>query len=137
MSKSDPSQAGTVYLVDEPDVLRKKFKSAVTDSGSEVKAGEDKPGVTNLLNIMSLATGRSIKELEGDFEGKGYGVFKESVAEAVIEMLQPIREKYKELEGRKDYLQEVLKDGAEAAQKRAYKILAKVYKKTGFVARAR
>ena len=137
MSKSDPSQLGTVYLVDEPDVLRKKFKSAVTDSGSEIKAGKDKPGVTNLLNIMSLATDRAITELEGDFVGKGYGEFKESVAEAVIEMLKPIREKYKELEGQKDYLQGVLKEGAETAQKRAYKMLAKVYKKTGFLERAR
>ncbi len=137
MSKSDPNQSGTLYILDEPDVLRKKIKSAVTDSDSEIRAGEDKPGVTNLLNILSVATGKNVTELEKEYSGKGYAPFKETVAEAVVEMLNPVRERYKNVSTEKGYLQEILKSGAEVAQRRAYKTLAKVYKKAGFVERPR
>jgi|TARA_B110000438_G_scaffold302658_2_gene361065 tryptophanyl-tRNA synthetase len=137
MSKSDPNQQGSIFLLDPPDVIRKKIKSAVTDSGSEVRAGPDKPGVTNLLGILSAATGKSIQDLETEFEGQQYGPFKAAVAEAVVEMLTPIQARYAEVAGDKAYLNEVLKAGAEAAQKRAYKTLGKVYRKTGFVERTR
>jgi len=137
MSKSDPSQAGVIYLLDEPDVIRKKVRSAVTDSGSEVVAGPDKPGVTNLLSIMSASTGRSIRDLEAEFSGQQYGIFKEAVAEAVVTLLKPIQERYHKLAPDKNALNVVLKAGADAAQKRAYKLLAKVYRKVGFVERLR
>lgn len=137
MSKSDPNQGGTLYILDAPEVIRKKIKSAVTDSDSIVRAGEDKSGVTNLLHLLSAATGKKVAELEVEFEGKGYAPFKETVAEAVVELLRPVQERYKSICGEKQYLQEVLKTGAEAAQKRAYKTLSKVYKKAGFVERPR
>lgn len=137
MSKSDSNQAGTLYILDEPAILRKKIKSAVTDSGSEVRSGADKPGVTNLLNILSVATGRSLEDLENEYNAQGYAPFKEAVAEAVVEMLHPVRERYKEVISDKSYLKKVMAAGADAAQKRAYKTLSKVYKKSGFVERPR
>ncbi len=135
MSKSDPQQAGCVYLLDEPTVVRKKIRSAVTDSGSEVRASPDKPGVSNLLTIMSASTGKSIEELEKAFDGSQYGAFKDAVADAVIEVLQPVQERYNEIKDDKAYLDGVFKEGAEAAQKRAYRLLSKVYRKVGFVQR--
>lgn len=137
MSKSDENQAGVVYLWDEPEVIRRKILSAVTDSGTDIVASEDKPGVTNLLSILSLSTGESIASLEKGFVGKGYGDFKKSVAEAVIERLAPLQKKYKELSADKDYLLSVVKEGADVAQKQAHKTLAKVYRKSGFVERVR
>lgn len=137
MSKSDPNQGGTLYILDEPDVLRKKIKSAVTDSGSEIRAGEDKPGVTNLLNIMSAARGQSVEALEAEFAGQGYAPFKEAVAESVVDMLAPVRERYANISGDKSALLSILKAGAEAAQKRAYRTLSKAFKKAGFVERPR
>lgn len=137
MSKSDLNAGGTLYLLDEPDALRKKIKSAVTDSGSGIHACPEKPGITNLLHILSSATGKPISELENEYENQGYAAFKETVAEAVVEMLTPVRQRYHELIKDKDFLQSILKEGAEAAQKRAYKTLAKVYKKVGFLERAR
>lgn len=137
MSKSDENQSGVVYLWDEPAVIRKKILSAVTDSGDEIVASDDKPGVKNLLTILSLSTGQSVSALEGEFEGKGYGAFKKAVADAVIEKLRPLQEKYKEVCGDKEYLLSVVKEGAEIAQKHAYKTLSKVYRKSGFLERAR
>lgn len=137
MSKSDPNQSGAIYLLDAPEVIRKKIRSAVTDSGSEVKAGPEKAGVSNLLGIMSAATGQSIGELEKAFEGSQYGPFKEAVAEAVVALLAPIQERYEAIKDDRAYLDSVFKAGAEAAQKRAYRTLSKVYRKAGFVERAR
>ena len=137
MSKSDPDQNGTLYLLDAPEMLRKKIMSAVTDSGSEVLYREDKPGISNLLSIMSVATGRAIGELESEFRGKGYGVFKKAVADAVVAMLSPVRERYETLVNDKEALLSILKEGAEAAQKVAYRTLAKVYRKVGFLERPR
>lgn len=136
MSKSDPNQSGCVYLLDSPSVVRKKIRSAVTDSGSEIRAGDDKPGITNLLTILSASTGKSIEELEAEFAGKQYGEFKSAVADAVVAVLEPIQEKYAEIHQDKAYLDSVFKAGAEVAQKRAYKLLSKVYRKVGFVQRA-
>lgn len=135
MSKSDPVQAGCVYLLDPPKTVRKKIRSAVTDSGSEVRAGDDKPGITNLLTIMSAATGRSIGDLETDFAGSQYGAFKDAVADAVIAALEPIQATYAEIHDDKAALDKVFKEGAEVAQKRAYKMLSKVYRKAGFAPR--
>lgn len=137
MSKSDSNQNATLYLLDEPAIIRKKIRSAVTDSGTEVKAGPEKPGVSNLLSIMSTATGRSVNELEQQFSGASYGDFKSAVAESVVGVLAPIQERFHAIAGDKDYLNGVLKAGAEAAQKRAYKTLSKVYRKVGFVERPR
>ena len=135
MSKSDANQSGCVYLLDPPNTVRKKIRSAVTDSGSEVRATEDKPGITNLLNILSAATGKPIEGLEKEFEGSQYGPFKDAVADAVVASLEPIQQKYAEIHEDKAYLDQVFKEGAEVAQKRAYKMLSKVYRKVGFVPR--
>lgn len=134
MSKSIPE--GCVFLMDDPDTIARKFKRAVTDSDTEKcvrydKAG--KPGVSNLMNIYSTVTGKSFEEIEKEFEGKGYGVFKPAVGEAVIETLRPIREEASRIMKDKAYLESVYKDGAERASRVAYKTLMKVYKKVGFV----
>lgn len=137
MSKSDPNQQASIFLLDSPDVIRKKIRSAVTDSGAEVRAAPDKPGVTNLLAILSAATGRPVSSLEAEFADANYGAFKAAVAEAVVELLAPLQARYAEIAEDKTYLNEVFKAGADAAQKRAYKTLAKVYRKVGFVERVR
>lgn len=135
MSKSDENQAGTLYITDDEKTIRKKIGSAVTDSGSEVRAAPDKPGVTNLLGILSAATGKEVAELEKQFDGQSYKDFKDAVADAVVLMLNPVREKYEAVKADKKYLTEVLKAGDDAAQKRAFKMLSKVQRKAGFVAR--
>ncbi len=137
MSKSDENTQGTLFILDSPDVLKKKIMSAVTDSGSEVRNADDKPGVSNLLQILAAVTGDSIESLEASFEGKGYGAFKQAVADAVIAALEPVQTRYQALISDKAYLNDVLQKGADAAQKRAYKTLAKVYRKAGFVERPR
>nr|ABZ08464.1 putative tRNA synthetases class I (W and Y) [uncultured marine microorganism HF4000_APKG3D20] len=137
MSKSDENQNATIFIQDEPDRIRKKIASAVTDSGNEVEARPDKPGVANLLSIHSAITGEEIPTLEKQFSGQGYGTFKEAVAEAVVETLRPVREKYLTLVDDEEYLLSVLQDGGAAAQKRAYRIISKVYRKVGFVERPR
>ena len=137
MSKSDEDQSGILYLNDPPAALRKKIMSAVTDSGSEVHAGEDKPGVTNLLHILSACTGRALPELETEFTGQGYGAFKAAVADAVVTTIEPVQKKYAEWMANQDHLLAVIKAGGDAAQKTAYKTLAKVYRKVGFLERVR
>lgn len=137
MSKSDENQNATLFILDKPDVLKKKIMSAVTDSGSEIKAAEDKPGVSNLLQIHTAISGTSTAELEDAFVGKGYGDLKKEVADVVIAALEPVQQRYDELIADKKYLESVLKNGAGEAQKRAYKILSKVYRKAGFVERPR
>ena len=137
MSKSDENQNATLYILDPPNVLRKKIMSAVTDSGNEVLARNDKPGITNLLQIHSALSGRAISDLEASFVGKGYGELKREVADSVIAALEPVQARYHELIQEKAYLESILKAGAEAAQKQAYKTLSKVYRKAGFVERLR
>jgi tryptophanyl-tRNA synthetase len=137
MSKSDEDPSGTLYLNDPPATLRKKIMSAVTDSGNEVLARDDKPGVTNLLHILSACIGRTLPELEAEFAGQGYGAFKGAVADTVVATLEPVQKKYAELMANKDHLLEVIKTGGDAAQKTAYKTLAKVYRKVGFLERGR
>ena len=133
MSKSEPD--GCVFLMDEPDVIRKKFKRAVTDSDMERCVRYDKeakPGVSNLMSIYSTITGKTYEEIEKEFEGQGYGVFKPAVGDAVVEALTPIREEAKRLIADKDYLAGIYRQGAEKASYIANKTLRKVYKKVGF-----
>ncbi len=137
MSKSDPNQSGCVYLLDPPDRVRKKIMSAVTDSGREIRALPEKPGIANLLGILAAATGTPVAELEAAHAGKSYGEFKAVVADAVIACLEPIQKRFSEIDGDKAYLDSVFKEGADTAQARAYKTLAKVYRKAGFVPRPR
>jgi tryptophanyl-tRNA synthetase len=137
MSKSDDNANDYILLLDDPDLIRRKLLSAVTDSGSEVRFDEAKPGISNLLTILSSVTDRAIPELEAEFAGKGYGDFKKAVADAVIARLEPVQARYRELMENKDYLNQVLKAGAETAQVRASKMMAKVYRKVGFLERIR
>ena len=135
MSKSDSNENAVVRILDGRDVIIKKFKRAVTDSGAEVRRADDKPGVSNLLTIYCAATGKSVEEAEAEFAGQGYGVFKPAVGEAVVELLRPVREQAQQLLGDKAYLERIYKSGAERASALAEKTLRKVYKKVGFVAR--
>ena len=137
MSKSDPNHAATVFITDRPEEIRKKIMSAVTDSAAEVRAGAAKPGVTNLLSIMSACTGRSVEVLEAEFAGKGYGDFKKAVADAVVATLDPVRVRYDELIKDRGELDRILKSGADQAQAAAFRTLSKVHRKVGFVERPR
>ena len=136
MSKSIPE--GCVFLMEKPEDIARKFKRALTDSDTEhcVRFDpENKPGVANLMSIYSAVTGRTYDEIEQEFAGKGYGVFKSAVGDAVIELLRPIREEAVRLLADKAYLESVYRAGAEKASYVAEKTLRKVYKKVGFVAR--
>jgi len=137
MSKSDETPSATLFILDSPDQLRKKVMSAVTDSGGEIHPGPDKPGVTNLLQILASLTDRSVGAWVDSFAGKGYAALKKEVADAVIAALEPVQNRYAELIGDKGELERVLREGAECAQKRAYRTLGKVYRKTGFYPRPR
>ncbi len=134
MSKSDPN--GCVFLMEKPEDIARKFKRAITDSDTENCVRFDpanKPGVSNLMNIYSAVTGKSIDEIEREFEGQGYGVFKPAVGDAVIETLRPIREEATRLLADKAYLCSVYTEGAQKASVIARKTLRKVYKKVGLV----
>ena len=134
MSKSDPN--GCVFLMEKPEDIARKFKRAITDSDTENCVHFDpanKPGVSNLMNIYSAVTGKSIDEIEREFDGQGYGVFKPAVGDAVIETLRPIREEATRLLEDKAYLCSVYTEGAQKASVIARKTLRKVYKKVGLV----
>lgn len=134
MSTTLSSEQGAVYIDDTPDAIRKKFKSAVTDSGREVRYDpQEKPGVSNLLEIMSVATGEPIEVLEQRFEGAGYGDFKAAVGESVVELLAPIRERYLALREDDRELQRLLAVGAEKARRTADPTLEEIYDRMGFV----
>lgn len=135
MSKSDPNPNGYIWLLDEPDVIVKKIKKAVTDSEGVVAYREDKHGVNNLLSIYGAIIGKKPEEAALEFEGQGYGALKMRVAEAVCEELRPIQEKYKTISEDTAYLESVYKAGAEKAAAIAEKTLQKVCEKIGFVAR--
>ncbi|MCU1691685.1 MAG: tryptophanyl-tRNA synthetase [Frankiales bacterium] len=126
---------GTLWVVDEPKALTKKVKSAVTDTGREVVASDDKPGITNLLTILSVCTGRSVEELQGDYEGKGYGDFKGDVAEAVVALFAPVRERYAALMADPSQLDDVLAAGAARAGAVASATMAEVRDRVGLLAR--
>ncbi len=133
MSKSDPNPKGTVFLTDEPNVIMKKFKSAVTDSEMSVHYGEGKDGINNLMTIYSAVTGDSFDKIEADFAGKGYGDFKTAVGEAVVEELRPVRERFNQYMADKAYLKECQKNGAELATRVSQRTLDKAMKKIGFL----
>ncbi|MFG6351012.1 MAG: tryptophan--tRNA ligase [Oscillospiraceae bacterium] len=136
MSKSQPE--GCVILLDKPEDIMRKFKRAVTDSDTEHCVHydkENKPGVSNLMQIYASATGKSYEEIEKEFDGQGYGKFKPAVGEAVVEALRPIREETERLLADKAYLEGVYRAGAEKAEYIANKTLRKVYKKVGFLPR--
>ncbi|MGN0804405.1 MAG: tryptophan--tRNA ligase [Candidatus Coproplasma sp.] len=133
MSKSAENANGAVFLSDDRDTVMRKFKRAVTDSDGEIRFAPDvKPGVSNLLSIYSVFSGKSIEEAEREFAGKGYGEFKLAVGEVVADCLAPIQEEQTKLLADKEYLNGILADGAQRAFAIARKTLAKVYKKIGF-----
>jgi tryptophanyl-tRNA synthetase len=126
MSTTGGGEAGTVYVLDEPDAIRKKLGSAVTDSGREVTRGEAKPGITNLIDILAVARGTDQAAVEAEFGEAGYGDFKKAVAEATVELLAPVRERYAELRPDEAALEEALAAGAEKAREIAAGTLADV-----------
>jgi tryptophanyl-tRNA synthetase len=131
MSTTGGGEAGTVYVLDEPDAIRKKLGSAVTDSGREIVRRDDKPGVTNLIDILSVARGVDPTEIEREFDGAGYGDFKKAVAEGVVELLAPVRERYAELRPDEDALEATLAAGAEKARAIAAPTLVEVRDRMG------
>jgi tryptophanyl-tRNA synthetase len=138
MSKSEDSPQGTVLVLDEPKVVEKKIKSAVTDSGSEVRHDrEAKPGVSNLIEIYGAVTGASIAEVERDFDGAGYGKFKTTVAEAVVEFLRPVRERYAALQADRSEVDRRLALGAQIAEAKAEQVLDRAMRASGLLPRPR
>ncbi|MGN6870619.1 MAG: tryptophan--tRNA ligase [Solirubrobacteraceae bacterium] len=116
MSTTGGSPQGTVYVTEEPDAIVKKFRSAVTDSGTEVVRAPDKPGISNLIDILAAVRGASPEEVEASFNGSGYGAFKQAVADAVVVYLAPVRERYHELRGDEAELERILAAGADKAR---------------------
>ena len=134
MSKSAENPKNYIALLDSPETIREKIKVAVTDSDSDVKYdAQNKPAVSNLLAIYSLFSGKAIAELEKEYRGKNYAVFKEDLAEIIIESLSPIQKKYKELSANPDYIKKVLRDGVEKAKAIASQTMAEVRSKIGFL----
>ena len=133
MSKSDENTNAVVYILDDRDTIIRKFKRAVTDSDTEIRYAEGKDGINNLITVYSCFTGKSIEEIEREFEGKGYGEFKLAVGEACADALAPVQAKYKEILADKSYLEQVMKNGADEASYYARKTLSKFKKKLGFV----
>jgi tryptophanyl-tRNA synthetase len=133
MSTTGGTEQGTVKLLDEPDAVRKKFRSAVTDSGKEIRRGDDKPGVSNLIDILAVASGRTPGDIEVAYEGSGYGDLKGDVGEAVVELLTPVRERYLELRADEPELLRLLALGAGKAREASAPTLAAMYKRMGFV----
>jgi tryptophanyl-tRNA synthetase len=132
MSTTGGSEQGTVLVLDEPGTIAKKIRSAVTDSGSDVARGPDKPGITNLIEIMSVVRGSAPEEIEREFDGGGYGAFKQAVADAVVEYLAPVRERYDEVRGDEAALDAIFERGAEKARAIASGTLADVRELMGF-----
>jgi tryptophanyl-tRNA synthetase len=138
MSKSEDSPQGTIGVLDAPKDIEKKIKSAVTDSGSEVRHDRDaKPGVSNLIEIYSAVTGLSIADVEHDFDGKQYGAFKAAVADAVVEFLRPLQERFHELAADPAEIDRRLAVGADAAEALAEPVLARASRAAGLLPRPR
>lgn len=136
MSKSDPDPNAYILLLDDEATIKRKIKRAVTDSTGIVKYSDEQPGIKNLLTIYSKFTGESIDSIEGKYEGQGYGIFKDDLADIVAEGLKPIREKVEHYMDNKTELETIYAEGARKAEKKAVKILRKVYKKVGFIPRS-
>ncbi len=134
MSKSDENDKNFVSIIDDAKKIEKKIKSATTDSGTEIKFDvENKAGLSNLMTIYSVLSGKSIEQIEKDYEGKMYGHLKVDLADLVVQTLKPVREQYDDLMKNKDYLDQLLKSGAERAQSRARVTLDNVYKTVGLL----
>ena len=133
MSKSDENANAVIYILDDRDTIIRKFKRAVTDSGSEVRMGEGKDGINNLITIYSAFTGKTVEEIEREFDGRGYGDFKLAVGEVCADALTPVQTRFAELLADKAGLEQVMKTGAETAARAACRTLNKVKKKLGFV----
>jgi tryptophanyl-tRNA synthetase len=137
MSKSSESQSGVIELLDAPEVNRKKIKSAMTDTGREIKFDEkEKPGISNLLTIYGALSGKSIADSEVEFDGKGYGDFKGAVADVVVDYLTPIRETTLELLNDRTHLESIMRTGAAKAAEVADATLRATYDALGLIARA-
>ena len=132
MSKSDENPNGSIYLMDDPDTIIRKFKRAVTDSEACVRYCDEQPGIKNQIDIYRACTRKTPQEIEKEFDGKGYGDFKMAVGEAVVDVLRPLQERYAELSKDKAYIDSVIKNNAEKAQYFSNKTLRKVQKKVGF-----
>ena len=133
MSKSDPNPNAVVYILGDKDTVMRKFRRAVTDSGSEIKGGESKEGIANLISIYRCFTGKTEEEVIKEFEGKGYGDFKTACGEVCADALAPVQKRHAELLADTAYLEAMMKKGAEEASYYARKTLSKVQKKLGFV----
>lgn len=133
MSKSDENENGYILLVDDADAIRRKIKRSVTDSVGVVRYTDEQPGIKNLLDIYSKLDNKSIEDLVAMYEGKGYGDFKNDVAEVIVETLKPIKDQYEYLLANKDYLEDIYAKGAQKAEYQARKTLRKVYKKVGLI----
>jgi tryptophanyl-tRNA synthetase len=133
MSTTGGTEQGTVYILDSSDEIRRKFKVAVTDSGREISHAEDKPGISNLIEIMTVSTGETIAEIEGRYDGQGYGTFKTEVAESVIALLEPFQRRFREIRGDTGELQRLLARGAEKAAEVSRPTLEAMYERMGFV----
>ena len=133
MSKSDPDPNASVFLSDSDDVIRRKVKRAVTDSGSEIADDDSKPGVKNLLSIQSAITGKPIAELVASYAGKMYGHLKVDTAELVVQAVAPLRDEASRLYQERTFLEGVLKNGADRARERAGKTLARCYDRIGLL----
>jgi tryptophanyl-tRNA synthetase len=133
MSTTGGSEQGTVYLLDSADEVRRKFKVAVTDSGREVLHAPDKPGISNLIEIMTVSTGESIDGIQGRYDGQGYGAFKSEAAESVIALLEPIQQRFHEVRDDPGELQRLLALGAEKARAASQPTLGAMYERMGFV----
>lgn len=137
MSKSDENPNASIYLMDEPDAIVRKFKRAVTDSEACVRYTDDQPGIKNLIDIYSSVTGKTAGEVEREFDGRGYGDFKLAVGESVADMLRPVQSRFNELSKEKTYIDGIIKANDEKANYYALKTLRKVQKKVGFPERIR
>ena len=133
MSKSDKNLNNLITLLDSPDVIRKKVKRAVTDSGSEIRYDESQPGISNLVSMYALITNTSHRDVEKEFIGKMYSEFKVALGDEMVDFLAPVQQKYKEIINDKAYLESILSKGAENAYYRARKTLSKVFRKVGFI----
>ncbi|MCE3286405.1 MAG: tryptophanyl-tRNA synthetase [Gaiellaceae bacterium] len=133
MSTTGGTEQGTVYLLDSPDVVRRKFKVAVTDSGREIRHAEDKPGISNLIEIMTVSTGDSIDGVQSRYDGQGYGAFKSETAESVIALLEPIQARFREIRDDPGELRRLLALGAEKAAEVSRPTLESMYERMGFV----
>jgi tryptophanyl-tRNA synthetase len=131
MSTTAASEQGTLYVLDDEKAIVKKVKSAVTDSGREVVRGADKPGVSNLIEVMSVIRDTAPEEIEREFDGQGYGPFKQAVGEAVADYLAPLRARYEELRPDEERLEAILRDGADRARAIASETLSEVRDKMG------